>query len=264
MLPRIWIDELFDAVYPPACWVCGAWAPDAFACAAHRLVRPGAAPRCGRCAVRLGSGLPDGEPCPECRREPPAFSRTFVWGDWGENPLREWVLAFKHGGRRELARPLAAELFAALGPRATEFDVVVPVPLHPLRRFARGYDQAQRLARELAAHAGIDARRCLSRTRFTAPQGAPGAKPRAANVRGAFRASFGARRAVDGRRVLLVDDVVTSGSTVRECAAVLVRAGAADVAVAALARASAPGLSQDPGEPGTACAASGDFDPPPE
>lgn len=237
-LPRAWVEEALAALYPPACWVCGAWAPDAFACAEHRLVRPAPVARCGRCAVRLPAGVPDGERCLECRRAPPAFARAFVWGDWGPGPLREWVLAFKHGGRRDLARPLASELALALEGRAGEFDLVVPVPLHPLRRLSRGYDQTQRLARALAELTGLGARRLLVRRRWTPPQGGPGASSRTTNVRGAFRAALFARRALRGRRVLLVDDVVTSGATVRECAEVLRDAGAASIAVAALARAS--------------------------
>ncbi|MBI5435142.1 MAG: ComF family protein [Planctomycetes bacterium] len=185
---------------------------------------------------------------------PPAFARTFVCGDWGPGPLREWVLAFKHGGRRDLARPLASELRAVLGERVAEFDVVVPVPLHPLRRLSRGYDQAQRLASELAELADLRVARCLVRTRRTPPQGAPGAVSRAANVRAAFRLRRFAARSVAGRRVLLVDDVVTSGATVRECATVLARAGAAEVAVAALARAGDRARAFDGCDP----------DPPPE
>lgn len=228
--------EALDALYPPSCWICGALAADGFACAAHRLVAETRAARCGRCAVRLPRGVAGGERCIDCRREAPAFARTFVFGDWGPGALREWLLAFKHGGRRELARPLAAELLGRLEGQA--FDCVVPVPLHPLRRFSRGYDQAHRLARELGELGGWRTRRLLARTRATSPQGAPGAVSRAANVHGAFRARLFAGRALDGRHVLLVDDVITSGSTVRECATVLMRAGAREVSVAALARAS--------------------------
>ncbi|MCC6406143.1 MAG: ComF family protein [Planctomycetes bacterium] len=262
-----WSAEGLDALYPPSCWVCGAWAIDAFACDEHRLTRSNRSPptglagpprferaRCARCALRLPRGVPAGERCVECRRVPPAFVHTFVCGDWGPGPLREWVLAFKHGGRRELARPLAGALRAVLGERAAEFDVVVPVPLHPLRRLSRGYDQAQRLASEFAELADLRVARCLVRIRRTPPQGAPGAVSRAANVRAAFRLRRFAARSVSGRRVLLVDDVVTSGATVRECAAVLARAGAAEVAVAALARAGDRAHAFD----------GSDLDPPPE
>ncbi|MCK6446857.1 MAG: ComF family protein [Planctomycetes bacterium] len=294
-VPRAWIDELLGAIYPPACWVCGGWAADAFACTEHRLIRPPPAARCGRCALRLPRGVPDGERCLECRRAAPAFACTFVWGDWGPGPLREWVLAFKHGGRRDLAAPLASALVQALA-RARDgslggllagllagardgapstFDVLVPVPLHPWRRLSRGYDQAHLLAKEVGRSLGLPTRRWLVRRRATPPQGGPGSASRAANVRDAFRAAWLSRRSIADARILLVDDVVTSGATVRECARVLRAAGAARVAVLALARAShghaEPDASDETGalvpRPmpfGSASSANRDFDPPPE
>lgn len=283
-VPRAWIEELLGALYPPACWVCGGLAPDAFACAEHRLIRPPADARCGRCALRLPRGVPDGERCLECRRAAPAFARTFVWSDWGPGPLREWVLAFKHGGRRDLAAPLASALVRTLDESPTAFDVLVPVPLHPWRRWSRGYDQAYLLAAEVGRSLGLPTRRWLVRQRATPPQGGPGSASRAANVRDAFRAAWFSRRAIADARILLVDDVVTSGATVRECAQVLRAAGAARIAVLALARAShrdgepdAPEAFDARGAPDeragrdarsnsfvSASAASRDFDPPPE
>jgi len=164
-------------------------------------------------------------------------------GDYesGES-LRDWVLAFKHGGRRDLAQILGAALGQALlGSSAPTTDcgivLLVPVPAHPLRRFERGYDQALLLAEAVAHSTDLPLCSALRRRRPTAVQGAVGAPSRRANVAGAFAPTEVAARALAGAEVWLVDDVFTSGSTVAECARVLRRAGAARVGVACLARA---------------------------
>jgi ComF family protein len=161
-----------------------------------------------------------------------------VLGDYRRDAgLRDWVLALKHGGRADLARPLGALLAARLAEvGAVAGAVLVPVPLHPARRLARGHDQAALLARGAQEAGGPGVVRALRRPRATATQGAGGARSRAANVSGAF-AARGAARSVAGRVVWLVDDVVTSGATAAECARVLRRAGARRVGVLALARA---------------------------
>jgi len=152
---------------------------------------------------------------------------------------RAWILALKHGGRRDLAAPLGAVLgrrLLAVAARA-EDALLVPVPLHPLRRLERGYDQALLLARAVGRAVDLDVSRALVRRRSTRVQGAPGSPSRTANVRGAFRLDNSAEPSVAGRAVWLVDDVVTSGATANECARVLRRAGARRVDVLALARA---------------------------
>ncbi len=172
--------------------------------------------------------------------------------------LRDWVLAFKHGGRRDLALTLGAALGQVLGqvldqaagpafgpasvePRAPTPDsgraLLVPVPAHAWRRFERGYDQAALLAEAVAHSTALPLRHALRRRRPTAFQGAAGSPSRRANVAGAFAPTENAAKALAGAEVWLVDDVFTSGSTVAECARVLRRAGAAWVGVACLARA---------------------------
>jgi ComF family protein len=150
------------------------------------------------------------------------------------------MLAFKHGGRVELARPLAEALAeaarsASVGPSARA--LLVPVPLHPRRRLERGYDQAARLADELERSTGLVRVRALRRRRDTPVQGAPGSRSRSANVREAFAARGRPGGLLRGREVWLVDDVVTSGATAAECARTLRALGAARVGVLALARA---------------------------
>lgn len=227
---------IVDALYPLGCRLCGAaLEQDTLACPAHPLELDRASPRCGRCAAQLAPALPDGGLCPACRREAPAFERALCVGSY-RSGLHDWLLAFKHGGRRDLALPLAALLAARLTEEGAH-GLLVPVPLHPLRQFERGYDQAALLAAELARRTGLRCAAALARTRATRPQGSALSLSRVSNVRGAFRLRRFARRALAGQEVWLVDDVLTSGSTADECARVLLRAGAVRVGVALVARA---------------------------
>lgn len=238
--------ELVEALWPRRCRLCGGFAVDALACAAHELPSGPDGARCGRCAASLPSGVPDGARCGACRRDPPGWRRLIVLGDYrSQAVLRDWVLAFKHGGRPGLAEPLGAALgeralacgVAAASERGEPPPLLVGVPLHPLRRLERGYDQARLLARAVARATGLQERGALRRRRDTAVQGGPGAVSRAANVRDAFAPAARARPSVEGREVWLVDDVVTSGATLRECARALRRLGARRVSALALARA---------------------------
>lgn len=235
-------EEFLDALYPRTCRLCRSPASDGEACVEHRLPS-GRVQGCGRCAGVLGDGLPDGHLCPSCRRHAPPFACTVALGRYesGET-LRDWVLAFKHGGRRDLAQILGAALGQVLiEPSAPtpdpELALLVPVPAHPLRRLERGYDQAALLAEAVARSTALPLCSALRRRRPTAVQGAVGSPSRRANVAGAFAPTEIAAKALAGAEVWLVDDVFTSGSTVAECARVLRRAGAARVAVACLARA---------------------------
>jgi ComF family protein len=119
--------------------------------------------------------------------------------------------------------------------RACEFDVVAPVPLHWWRKWTRGYNQAEAVARELAAELNVAfAPKLLRRVRWTTQQSQPTREARRENVRGAFAVARGAR--LLGKRVLLADDVMTTGSTLGEAARTLRAAGADRVVVAVLAR----------------------------
>ncbi len=156
--------------------------------------------------------------------------------------MATWILALKYGGRPELAEPLGL-LLAGLIPAdlvgGARGVLVVPVPLHPVRRLERRYDQAELLAQSVARHSGLVFGRALRRTRWTAPQGSAQGRSRSANVRGAFRLRVGAKGRLARRVVLLVDDVATSGSTLSACADVLRAGGAAGVMGVVLARAGA-------------------------
>jgi ComF family protein len=141
--------------------------------------------------------------------------------------LRDIIHAFKYEGRRSLARPLAARMRARGAAALDRADAVVPVPLHPLRRVRRGFNQAADLSR----HLGPPIVHALWRARYTSPQMGLAAAERQHNVRaGAFMLSPLLRRgAIDDRVIVLVDDVKTTGATLAACASVLTRAGAREV-----------------------------------
>lgn len=242
---RTLVRSAADALWPPRCWLCGLDAPRGDACAEHELPRAPAGPRCARCSAALPAVLADGSTCRACRLRPPRFQSSLVLGDYrGGEPLREWILALKHGHRRDLARVLGAALAERVrassvseGGPPLGLGWIVPVPLHPWRTLERGYDQAALLAAALADGTGVELQRALRRVRATLPQGEPGAVSRRANVEGAFRLRGRHRKGIQGRWIWLVDDVLTSGATASACAAVLRRAGAGEVRVVALGRA---------------------------
>jgi len=235
---REWLAPLLDAIYPAKCRLCGARAEDDLACEEHGLPNGLEGARCDRCAARLPPALPDGLRCGSCRRKRPPFPRVLALGEYESGELREWLLALKHGKRPGLADPLGRALGAlVMRSEPSSAEALVPVPLHPLRRFERGYDQAHLLAEAVAVVTGLPEVRALRRVRTTVPQGTPGAVSRSANVRAAFapRARFAST--LEGRSVWLVDDVLTSGSTAAECTRVLARAGVKTAGVLVVARA---------------------------
>jgi ComF family protein len=234
--------SVLQLVYPNVCLVCDVPEGDAeefrhglcSACYAAIAVDP--FPACPWCAQTVGphTDTPDG--CPECRGVALGFERALRLGPYREQ-LRDAVLRTKFLAGEGLA-DLLGRLFVEL--RAGELqtlgiDLVVPVPLHWWRRWTRGYNQAEAIARELAAGLGVPfAPHLLRRTRWTTQQVQPTRDARRENVKGAFRVRTGARRTA--KTVLLVDDVMTTGSTLGEAARVLRAAGAERVVVAVLAR----------------------------
>jgi ComF family protein len=142
-------------------------------------------------------------------------------------PLRDAIHHFKYQGLRALAAPLGDILFDAWDAEPWPVDAIAPVPLHPLRQRERGYNQSALLAQELSLHSGISvAREALLRVHPTPPQVGLNPAEREANVRDAFRCPD---KALRGQRVLLVDDVLTTGATLRACAEALLEGQAAAV-----------------------------------
>lgn len=171
--------------------------------------------------------------CGLCRRGLRAFDAAYSWGAY-EGRLRELIHLFKYGGVRPLGK-LLGEWMALAMPRELGFDRVVPTPLHWRRRLRRGFNQAELLAREVARRFGKRPENLLRRVRATEVQAGLSHSARRANVAGAFRVRRGV--SLEGQRVLLVDDVMTTGATATACAQALKRAGARYVAVLTLARA---------------------------
>lgn len=171
--------------------------------------------------------------CGLCRRGLTRYDAAFAYGCY-EDVLREMVHLLKYSGVRSLASPMGAWMAGAL-PRNQRFDLIVPMPMHWIRRWRRGFNQAELLAAEVSKRTGIPPGRPVRRARATPPQAGLSRARRRENVSGAFAM---ARRAdVRGKRILLVDDVLTTGATASACAGVLKRAGATYVAVLAAARA---------------------------
>ena len=170
--------------------------------------------------------------CPLCRLGLKGFDAAYSFGAY-EGTLRDLIHLLKYDGIRTLAKELGRRLAEAF-PRDEKFDVIVPMPLHWLRLWRRGFNQSALLAGEIARRTGIPAAPLARRTRSTPPQAGLSNPKRRANVSGAFAVRRG--RSVDGLRVLLVDDVMTTGATAGACALALKRAGAKYVALLALAR----------------------------
>ena len=224
---------------PSQCELCRRWA-DARLCAGclTRFANPTA--RCDACGLRLGQPAPA---CGECLREPPPFERTVCAVDY-QFPWDHLIRQFKFHGQVELAEPLAQRLVAAVQAQGdTSVRWVLPVPVSHQRLTERGYDQAWELARRVAAALRLPSRPgALMRTLDTQHQTELGRAARQKNLRAAFFVPGSLHRAaLQGSRVALVDDVMTTGATVHEAAAALHRAGVAAVQVWVLARTPAPG-----------------------
>ena len=224
-----------DLVYPPQA-LDGGPRPlsHGLSAQAWTKVRFIAEPVCDGCGTPFEYA--HAERCAACLARPSAFARArsaVIYDD----ASRDLVLQFKHADRLDLAPLFCAWISRAAADLVAETDAVVPVPLHPLRLIRRRYNQAAEIARPLARREGLaylpDA---LVRRRATDSQGGKGASGRRRNVAGAFEVPKGRRRQVEGRRILLIDDVLTTGATAEACAKALLQAGAAQVDLATLAR----------------------------
>lgn len=235
---------LLDFVFPPLCLGCGREErPGPLAlglclpCRGRLKTLPAAL--CAGCGRPLtAAALPAGYLCGPCRRRPPAFARLrAVWSY--EPPIEQVIHALKFGRLDFLGGHLAREIWHRLGGELREAEAVVPVPLHWRRQMRRGYNQAERIARPLARRLGRPLVQALRRARPTPPQARLERSRRRTNLRRAFRVR---RRApIRGRALLLVDDVTTTGATLDQAAAELLRGGAASVLALAAARTPAPG-----------------------
>jgi ComF family protein len=174
--------------------------------------------------------------CAACQADPFSFERARAACVYDE-ASRELILRFKHGDRTEHGGLFARWVARAAPDLIADADAVAPVPLHPWRLLARRYNQAAEIARPLAATAGVEfVPDALVRTRRTDSQGGKSGRGRARNVKGAFAVSEQGRKRIKGRRVLLIDDVMTTGATLDACATALLAGGARAVDCAVVAR----------------------------
>lgn len=242
-------DGLVDLVLPAVCCACGCHDElDGGLCRACRLhlLSLIALASCPRCGGTLGPNIPPREDgCGQCRTALPRFGLAFRLGPYA-GPLRAAIRGLKYRGRLGLRRRMVSMLAeriqagsAADGVNARPgYDVVQPVPMHWLRRLGRGFDHALAIAAPLAGRLGVPLGCELVRVRNTPPQVRLSRTRRIENVQGAFAARDPA--ALAGAAVLLVDDVTTTGATANEAARVLLRAGAASVTLAVLAKSEPP------------------------
>ena len=187
---------------------------------------------CAACRTPFLNDSPldeDGK-CALCRMGVSGFDAVYTFGSY-EGALRKLIHLFKFDGVQTLARVFGCWMAIAL-PREEQFDLIVPMPLHWVRRWQRRYNQAGLLAREISRRWNVPMKNAVRRRRATAPQAGLTNSKRRLNVSGAFTA----KQRLDGLHVLLVDDVLTTGATAAACARALKRAGARKVTVLALAR----------------------------
>jgi len=236
---------VLDLFFPPRCQVCLAFDRSLICPACAAAIRPLLPPYCDICGRPFDPQAKGGPLCADCRQGQSHLDIARAVNTY-EGPMREAIHRFKYARKRVLAEPLGAMMSDFLRApecgdegqtiRIDEIDVVCPVPLHPARVRERGFNQAELLARAVCQTVGLTLDpSLLRRVRDTAPQVSLDRRDRAQNVRGAFAAPD--RGAVEGRRLLLIDDLTTTGATLEECGRVLRRAGAASIAALTLARA---------------------------
>lgn len=241
-----------DLLCPPQCVVCGhfpEWAEDSPTAAdpdrlllcgqCRRLIVEDGLLLCPRCAKPLAHSCSETIGCGACRNEKFHFDSAVALGGY-HLPLSKQILSMKRETEGVLAETFALLLCRERKDRliSAGADLVIPVPMHPLRYLVRGVNSAELIARVVAARLGVGCRtNIVRRIRWTVRQATLSEDLRRKNILGAFRVFPRRRNEIDGKRILLVDDVMTTGSTCSEVARVLRGAGAAAVHVAVLARA---------------------------
>ena len=237
--PTDFIRGIASLVYPPACTICSASVgPHEYLCPdceanLSRIVPP----FCAKCSEPFDGAITTTFSCANCAHRVLYFD-TAVSAYRSRGIARHVILNFKYGRQIHLRHLVGHWLIAALDDtrlRDRRFNAIVPVPLHPARQRERGFNQAALLAERLGPHLGVPVRPVLERVRFTTTQTAFDRAERVQNLRHAFRL----RKKADVRKldVLLIDDVLTTGSTLSECARVLKENGARSVYAATAARA---------------------------
>lgn len=228
---RLTVHGLLNLLFPSVCPVCGndsdSHRHNPVCASCWNAIGPYSGPACLTCGIPVTSDI--AMHCESCMKTPPSFSKVIYYGIY-DGTLRKAIHLLKFNGVKRLALPVA-ELLSELP--LPEADGIVPVPLHSSRLREREFNQTALISRHLARHSGIPLLLdVLKKCRETPPQTDVTGKQRLGNVKNAFTVS----KDVQGLRIIIVDDVITTGATVNECAKVLTRAGAENVTVLALAR----------------------------
>lgn len=235
------LKALLDTIFPPLCHACKAYLTDPetlhLCTQCMQKVEPISSPLCTICGAPFATEGGADHKCGRCSEAPPPFAaaRAAVVYD---GVVQELIHTFKYDLKVQLRLPLALLTLRLLTPfiQTKNPDLVLPVPLHSKRLRARGFNQALLLGEKMAKEWNIPlSRRNLLRTRWTEPQIHLAAADRIANVRGAFALAH--PEEIGNRRIVLIDDVYTTGSTAAECAKTLMLAGAKEVVVVTVARA---------------------------
>jgi ComF family protein len=235
-LVNTWLINIQALLLPPHCVLCGAagQSPLLDLCEACEADLPRNADACARCAMPLPAGAPAGSICGACLGRPPRFDTALVPFRYAY-PLDHLVKDFKYHGRLACGRVLGTVFARHVQAQGSELpERLVPVPLHAARHRERGFNQSSEIAHHVARALGIalDENLCR-RVRATADQATLTAKERRQNLRGAFALE----RPPHARHIAILDDVLTTGSTVDELARTLKRGGVPRVSVWAVARA---------------------------
>jgi ComF family protein len=239
-LARVWTRAgraALDTLYPPICLACRAATSEAGALCSScwRAMRFIERPFCDRLGTPFEHDLGEGLLSPQAVTDPPVFQRARAVARFEDGPARRLVHRLKYSDRGELAAPMGAWMARAGADVLAEADAITPVPLHARRLWTRRFNQAAALGREIARRAGKPFEPALlRRIKATRSQVGLSREQRVQNMQGAFRAAPGA--SVQGRRIALVDDVLTSGATANAAARALLRAGAAQVDLIVFAR----------------------------
>ena len=228
---------LFSFTFPDECRICAAPLTELSRIPVCRrcLNKPkplSAEYACARCQTPFLNRFPLDEEglCTVCRLGAQTYDACYSFGSF-ENELRDLIHLLKYGRIETLARPLG-KLLSTVLPRDQVFDAIVPMPLHWRKRWQRGFNQAELLAREVSRRTGIPVRRLVRRVKNTSAQAGLTSAKRRANMSMAFRTT----KPLAGQRIILLDDVLTTGSTAASCARALKRAGASYVVVLTVAR----------------------------
>jgi ComF family protein len=233
--------SLVDFFFPPRCSFCAenlaANEPPLICSSCFNQVKMISHPLCPRCGIGFATDTGDDHLCSDCLQDRGYFTKARSLARY-EGMMADLISRFKYRGGTRLAKPLGGLLADYVGPDFSffDYDLILPVPLHTRRLRQRGYNQALLLARMISRKHAIPLDyTSLRRIRPTQPQTELSGPARRLNIRGAFAVHRG--KAVEEKCVLLIDDVFTTGSTVEECARVLVKSGAKRVDVLTLVRA---------------------------